>query len=86
MCQTACCPNPFSLGLKRFNDRSKEFLFGQLPVRKMKIQIRNLKPEWRPCITPLNGRYEFFGAPIRAKFTPLNRVPFGKFNGAGGPH
>ncbi|RLB92078.1 MAG: hypothetical protein DRH10_00315 [Deltaproteobacteria bacterium] len=22
----------------------------------------------------------------RAKFTPLNRVPFGKFNGAGGPH
>jgi hypothetical protein len=58
LCQmlTGCCPNPFSLGLKRFlinlrlapvplqrdsprcirkkrfNDRSKEFLFGQQPV------------------------------------------------------
>ncbi|RLB93649.1 MAG: hypothetical protein DRH50_07610 [Deltaproteobacteria bacterium] len=38
------------------------------------------------CITPLNGHYELFGAPVRAKFTPLNRVPFGKFNGAGGLH
>jgi len=36
-CQTACCPNPFSLGLKRFDDLSKEFLFGQQPGRKMKI-------------------------------------------------
>jgi len=77
-CQTACCPSPFSLGLKRFltnlrlatavsklalraqtvdianlplrqdllakkrfNDRSKEFLFGQRPVRKMNIETRN---------------------------------------------
>jgi hypothetical protein len=27
----------------------------------------------------------FLGHPIRAKFTPLNRVPFGKFNGVNGP-
>jgi hypothetical protein len=32
-----------------------------------------------------NNRVDFFGAPIQAKFTPLNRVPFGKFNRAGGP-
>ena len=32
---TACCLNPFSLGLRRFNDRSKEFLFGQRPVKKL---------------------------------------------------
>jgi len=37
------------------------------------------------CITPLNHDYEPFGVPILAKFTPLNRVPFGKFNGASGP-
>ena len=37
------------------------------------------------CLTPLKGHYKLFGAPIRAKFTPLNRVPFGKFNVASGP-
>jgi len=36
------------------------------------------------CISPLDGHYELMGIPIRVKFTPLNRVPFGKFNGAGG--
>ncbi len=37
------------------------------------------------CITSESDSYEVFWAPIRAKFTPLNRVPFGKFNGANGP-
>jgi len=47
------------------------------------------------CITPLNGHYEpvwfvwfvwFVWSVCRAQFTPLNRLPFGKFNGAGDPH
>ncbi|RLC09910.1 MAG: hypothetical protein DRH43_07435 [Deltaproteobacteria bacterium] len=29
------------LAKKRFNARSKEFLFGQRPVRKMNIETRN---------------------------------------------
>ncbi|RLC11493.1 MAG: hypothetical protein DRH43_03985, partial [Deltaproteobacteria bacterium] len=44
---------------------------------------------------PLNGHYEllwsvwfvwFVWFVCRAKFTRLNKVPFWKFNGAGGPH
>jgi hypothetical protein len=37
------------------------------------------------CRTPFHAHQGILGAPIRAKFTPLNKAPFGRFNGASGP-
>jgi len=37
-------PKSLVTGLKRFNGRSKEFLFGQQAVSKVNMQTRSLKP------------------------------------------